>query len=462
MALCRETARLRRILLWTAVATAAMMLAMPSDAGQIDEIDQPAWIGRTAVIMPGLAAGDWRSRTQLVWDAAAQQLVRRQFTFWDPLASEHFDFVWTPDDVSIDHDGKLDGKGRIAWRMRGAPSYERSATVAAYRGAMRDGYAEGFGEFVHRSGVTYKGRWHDGLMDGEGRLSLANGDQYVGGFRAGKLDGAGTYIDATGTIYDGHFVAGVRQGEGLVQRPNGFAYSALWLGGDEVSGSRKVVAAVGSGKAAAQAVQYDQANDLRVGVLVDPRKLDEEDPVERVPYVAESKGDMLNILPGDERLMGVWRGTDQIQLTGDEIFEYGNYEKSFLGSRFKYEPVSVIFELENTSRKAQRIVGAYLDVADSKSDLDPAIQLVTDQSADPACDPDLIVSRRQVHAGKLWMVDRPQCVGRAVVRQSQRSGVERFRANRSPTSFTMTWLWTSPPISSSASGSTPTTSPRTC
>ena len=68
------------------------------------------------------------------------------------------------------------------------------------------------------------------------------------------------------------------------------------------------------------------------------------------------------------------------------MFDYENYGGSFLGARNRYEPVPIIFEVQNDTPDSARIVGAYLEVAASRSELDPAIQLITEGGA--YCDPE--------------------------------------------------------------------------
>lgn len=355
-------------------ASVLALLTLPAvvQAAEVQKIEALA-PPNDPVVLPS-AEGAWRSRTQFVFDPSASRLIRRTYTLFDTLASEGLDFVWMPDSAAGAAGGRITGHGRVAWREPGAPSYDRSAEVAAYVGDMVDGRAEGQGTYVHRSGVSYKGQWRNGLMDGEGRLSLPNGDQYVGGFAGGRLHGAGVYVDATGTIYEGAFVAGLRDGAGLVRRPDGGVYRASWKAGRELPGTRRLIAA------AVTNVQYEEIPGLRIGVLVDPRPSFVDEPITPLPYAGDSEGETLRIAPADQRLLNVWRGRDEIQLTGGELSDYYNYERGFLGSRYRYEPVAVVFELENSGDEPVRIVGGFLDVARSASDLDPAIHLVVEQS----------------------------------------------------------------------------------
>lgn len=123
----------QRTLKRAALAAMALLLALPARAQLVEKIEKLA-TRDVPVVLPGFEDGAWRTRVQLVWDPATQSLTRRSYTLWDPLASEPLDSFWTPENVAADRGGRLTGRGRVAWRSRGAPSYDPGAGIATYRG----------------------------------------------------------------------------------------------------------------------------------------------------------------------------------------------------------------------------------------------------------------------------------------------------------------------------------------
>ena len=76
--------------------------------------------------------------------------------------------------------GQDQRRGHADLALTGKPAYDPASVFAEYKGAMKDGRAEGEGSYFDKAGITYKGGWRNGLMDGFGRLTLPNGDEYVG------------------------------------------------------------------------------------------------------------------------------------------------------------------------------------------------------------------------------------------------------------------------------------------
>src|SRR5262249_32832561 len=58
------------------------------------------------------SAGIWRTKSQLVFDPAERTLIRRMYMVWDPMPERDLDFVWIPDSLRADKDGKVNGVGR--------------------------------------------------------------------------------------------------------------------------------------------------------------------------------------------------------------------------------------------------------------------------------------------------------------------------------------------------------------
>jgi hypothetical protein len=308
--------------------------------------------------------GAWRTKTQSMFDPVERTLIRRMYTVWDPMPARDLDFAWIPVSVHDDKEGKINGVGRLVWRLKGKPAYERASIFAEYRGAMQDGRAEGQGSYVDATGIAYQGEWKNGLMEGFGTLTLPGGDEYVGDMRAGKANGAGRYVDITGEIFEGHFVDGQRDGTGTTTLPNANTYRSTWMLGTETEDSRAVRIA----QANRQLAQGDTA-DVRIGISIDKTKARDGDLV----YAASSAGSRLMIQPDNKRLMSMWKGNGEIELLDDE--ETGQEYGVFSMSRGQILPLILVFEVQNRSAAPISVAGTYLAVDSSVTDLEPAIQL---------------------------------------------------------------------------------------
>ena len=317
------------------VSTSLVIPTVPAIAGSIEAlVPAPA----SPVTTPGAEPGAVRTWVQLVWNPKTRTLERLSFSAFDPIASQQLDLQWQPDDPADNRAGPLDGRGTLSFRKSGAAAYDAGATVAQYRGMLKAGRADGTGEFLDRSGFSYAGEWRNGLMQGEGRLTTAAGDEYVGAFVDGRRDGEGILTDATGRRYAGHFTAGQPDAE------------ALPAAGD---------------------------SSVRLGVVAERRPHNYELGFDPLSYTAKSEGEALTILPDDQRLLDVWHGTVPITLTDEEIADFDNSSTtpSFLGAFERFDPLSLVFSLENASTDTVSVVGGYLDVASSDRAPEPAMQV---------------------------------------------------------------------------------------
>jgi hypothetical protein len=317
----------------------------------------------------GPAAADtgvWRTKVISVFDPVERTLVRRMYTVWDATPAVDLDFTWIPNSLRDDVEGKINGTGRLIWRLKGKPAYDRASIFAEYRGGMKDGRPSGQGSYRDAAGLSYRGEWKNGSMDGSGTLTLSGGDEYTGMMRDGKASGMGRYIDVTGEIFDGYFTDGRRDGFGTTTLPNAKSYRSRWVQGQEAEDSRLVRLAQAGG-------QLPQGSDnVQIGVKVDRTKARDGD----LAYVTSSAGSNLMIQPDNKRLMGLWKNGDEIQLLDDE--EGGSEYGVFSLSHGKLLPLTLVFEVQNRSAAPVEAVGAYLNVASSASDLQPAIQINRD------------------------------------------------------------------------------------
>lgn len=324
---------------------------------------------------PSVESGVWRTRTQPLFDPVTHTLIRRMYTVWDAMPSRNLDFVWIPKSVRDDKEGKINGVGRLIWRLKGKPAYDRSSIFAEYRGSMKDGRAEGRGHYSDATGISYEGDWRNGLMDGAGTITFLGGDEYVGEMRAGKANGRGRYIDVTGEIFEGTFVDGERDGIGTTTLPNGSNYRSKWVRGKETADSRQLRLAQLGGR-----VAQGTTDDVRIGISVNRTRAEEGDLL----YAASSNGSRLLIEPANKRLMSMWKGGGEIQLSDNEDGN-GNEYGVFSFSRGELVPLTLVLEVENRSSRPMQAVGAYLAVASSTSDLQPAIQLHRNYEESTVC-----------------------------------------------------------------------------
>jgi hypothetical protein len=353
----------------------------------------------------GEEMGGWHSKTQLVFEASTRQLGRKLFTVWDPMPSRNLDFAWTPASA-VGDDAVVSGEGRLVWRTRDRPTYDRRSIVIEYIGAMRGGRPDGRGHYRDESGVDYEGEWADGLMQGQGRLRLPNGDEYQGAFLEGRPHGRGRYIDAAGEIYSGAFVAGRRHGTGMTTLPDGTIYQSEWRDGMELASSRSVRLAQNRN---APTFGMPTAGDLQLNLLVAPVRpgiFKAETPSDAVDAAREALGYVgsntergLVIRPDKERLMGMWKGNAEIQLTEKEETQHNvavnnvletSYGVFSLGKTLQ-PPLDIIVEVANRATAPVQIKGITLEVSRSVTDLQPAIQvslLARQCSSDPdGCTP---------------------------------------------------------------------------
>ena len=336
-------------------------------AGRDEALTDPPIAGPAAVDV-----GIWRTKTQVVFDPATHTLIRRLYTAWDTIPSRDLDFVWTPRSLRDDKDGKISGVGRLIWRIKGKPAYDPAAAFAEYRGAMQDGRAEGEGSYFDATGISYSGEWKNGLMEGFGTLMLPTGDEYVGQMRAGKANGRGRYIDTSGEIFDGTFADGERDGVGTTTLPNGNSYRSTWRAGQETADSRLLRVAQSQGQALPGG-----ADDIRIGITIDKSKARPGPDAPYLIYAASSNGARLTIQPDDKRLMQMWKGDGEIQLT--DLEEGGPFADGVFGmSQTQLAPLTLVVQVQNRSAAPISVSGAYFEVEHSVSDLQPAVQLHRD------------------------------------------------------------------------------------
>ena len=324
----------------------------------------------------GSAQGQWRTRTQVVFDPASQQLERRVYELFDRSQAPDLDFTWVADALAADKPGKITGAGRLIWRKAGAPAYDDSGVVSVYRGTMRNGRAEGQGLFATREGLSYDGQWQNGRAHGRGRLVLPNGEQYEGDFRNGFAEGAGLFTETTWERFDGTFRRGLRAGAGKTTLPSGLIYESHWVAGRETRNSTQVrIAQVGAAPA------IGVTDDLKLGITMErrPRLPAEVTPKEVLLYAARSTPEGLVVEPDDKKMVNVWVGKGEIRasLNSTEVRSMFWIEESFV------QPAAFKLDFQNKASQPVEIQSMTLVVRESETENKPAIELR--DNFDPGC-----------------------------------------------------------------------------
>lgn len=361
-------------------ALGAAALSLSASAGVLAQTVEPVPPASLAgeMVLPDGRKGELRARVQLVWNNATRTLERRRYEIFDPLAEMGLDVFWEPRFPTVDRAGLIEGEGVLTWREPGSIRYGRDTIVAQYRGRMHAGRAEGRGVFVHHSRLRYDGDWKSGASEGEGHLLLPNGDVYSGGFKAGRLHGHGRYITAAGGVYEGGHAAGQRDGQGLMSQANRFTYASYWREGVE-DVSRRGPAPQGWPDATPVQAQADAPPDLSVTVsLGGPASFCCDFGPPAISYTSVSHPDRLEIYPDAPDMLDVWRGRANIVIQEATYFDWDRFlveEYSFLNySTLHVQPVTLLFGLENRGTADASILGAFLEVAKSQVDMEPALQ----------------------------------------------------------------------------------------
>lgn len=393
----RRYGRAAAIALVLAGALGAADAKLPSDVS-VGSLDRRMELLVEHGIFEG-ESGGWRARAELLVDPATKLLTRKSFTIWDPMPSKRLQFVWLPSGDGTGADGIVSGEGQLVWRRPDKPAYDASAVVAVYRGTMKNGRPEGHGEYRDDSGLSYSGDWVDGRSEGNGTLVYPNNDQYDGPFVAGKPSGLGRYVDGAGEVYRGPFVDGLREGNGRTKLPGGLTYASQWHRGVEAPASRRIrLAQIGGGQPGSEQV------DVGLAVRINPAKVSAEvteafasrGAESGLGYSQSNTDENLSVQPRSNRLMGMWKGDEPINLTHEEedgkLVGRTSFDPSygvFALGRAMQLPVSLTLDVRNRSSNTVQVTGAYLDVDSSTSDLQPAIQIsIGDENECSAVDRD--------------------------------------------------------------------------
>jgi hypothetical protein len=262
-------------------------------------------------------SGQWREKTELVPDEASSGPVRRSFRVWDTQPELQLEFSWRPADESGKEAGAVTGAGELIWYPEGASAYDRRLRYSRYVGSLKNGRPHGNGKLSTRTGLAYDGEWKDGLMEGQGAIAYPTGENYTGPFKAGKPDAG-----AAGT-------------------PDTDRAIKLAQGGNAVS------------------------LNLYVDRVKNTEFKESAGELESFVYDQKAGADAIEIALDAPKIMERWTGGGTV--TGDE--------DSFLLEPGQFAPVFLVVDLANNGDRDAQIVGGYLDVADSASELQPYFEI---------------------------------------------------------------------------------------
>jgi hypothetical protein len=77
-----------------------------------------------------------------------------------------------------------------------------------YKGEIKNGKPEGFGNLTSSDGEKYVGEWKDGKKYGQGTYIYHHGFKYVGEWKDNKKHGLGTYTLTDGNRFEGEWKDG--------------------------------------------------------------------------------------------------------------------------------------------------------------------------------------------------------------------------------------------------------------
>jgi hypothetical protein len=89
-----------------------------------------------------------------------------------------------------------------------------------YKGALLNGWPDGFGSYTWQDGKKYVGQFKDGRMNGQGTLTVPDKGMYTGQFKNNTMHGHGTQMGSDGKKYVGQFKDGRMNGQGTLALPD--------------------------------------------------------------------------------------------------------------------------------------------------------------------------------------------------------------------------------------------------
>lgn len=349
-----------------------------------------------ALLVPANAAaeptGKWQEKTEIIWEARANKFVRRSFRVLDTHPELALEFYWLPETQSGMQAGAITGSGELIWYRKGASPYDQASRHSTYKGNLKNGLPDGWGKLSLRSGLIYMGEWKEGRIEGKGSIEYATGERYQGNFVEGEPDGSGTYAAANGQLVAGNALR-VRSAHAVVWGPDAVPLSsapvtAAGAGSISVEPKAKyyVAAADAAGPipftlfpqgrpsaSAASKMRRDvaQASDpITMTLYIDQVKNNEfkegNPELDSFVYGQTDNAGTIAIRLNAPAIMARWKGDAPITADSESMFTLDPSQ---------FAPVFLVVDVVNDTDRAAQIVGGYIDVADSASDLQPYLEI---------------------------------------------------------------------------------------
>ena len=309
--------------------------------------------------------GAWAERIQVIYLSTSRSVERRTVKVWDPHPELKLDFVWEPasgQEPGIAPDGRITGKGKLVWRVKGSASYDPRTIYSVYAGEMRDGRPNGKGRLELRSGEVFDGDWSDGELDGKGFHIDQDGNRHEGIFAAGRPHGEGRYLARNGEIFEGKFVDGLRHGKGRTRLAGGTTYESEWDRGKELGGARPdaLADATVGGLLKAQA-GGGSADKVDIAVVVDERMTQQSE----MQYQHLVRDEDIAIYPVDDGMNAAWNGTGPID----------GYSGRFTSMDWENAPAFVEVDVGTSDGSRVKFSGLELAVQTSQAYRKPMLSL---------------------------------------------------------------------------------------
>src|SRR5262249_22242117 len=124
---------IKRVVTCAFLAAFAGHPALSASAAGREDLVRDAEVAGPSSAEPGA----WRTKTQQVFDSSNRPFIRSLYPVGGPEVLRDRDLVWVADPLADDTEGRVNGPGRLLWRLKGKPAYDPAAIVAEFRGAMK-------------------------------------------------------------------------------------------------------------------------------------------------------------------------------------------------------------------------------------------------------------------------------------------------------------------------------------
>jgi len=263
------------------------------------------------LLSPTAQAQDLSTRVLVLFDPVAGAVVRRAVQIADPEADLGLDFVWYPDEgegTGLDAEGRINGHGRVVWRLEGLSAHDPRAWHHIYEGELRAGQFHGAGTLRWRDGREMSGQFAHGKLHGAGKSRDLHGNVTEARFANGLAEGPGVFRARDGWIWRGEFLAGRMHGRGEITEAGGQTFAAAMRDGvlqtppPEYSEGHPLIGGLRPAQGGPS-----MADRARISVYVDQRLSSEQ----WEPYTDRVDGDEVLIYPQNDWIIDIWNGASR-------------------------------------------------------------------------------------------------------------------------------------------------------